>query len=100
MNTNHNRIRVADLETNQQNKVLKTNQNGELEFSDINNLKTDGYNGLDYTAEGKVLDARQGKVLKDLIDNFEVPQLPKKTVSTHTPTGIPANGEEWILYTL
>lgn len=69
MNTNHNRIRVADLETNQQNKVLKTNQNGELEFSDLNNLKTDGYNGLDYTAEGKALDARQGKVLKEMIDN-------------------------------
>lgn len=100
MNTNHNRIRVADLETNQQNKILKTNENGELEFSDINNLKTDGYNGLDYTAEGKALDARQGKVLKDLIDNFEAPELPKKTVSTRTPTGIPANGEEWILYTL
>ena len=100
MNTNHNRIRVADLEQNEPNKVLTTNEKGEIEFSNVNNIRTNDYNGLDYTAEGKVLDARQGRVLKDLIDNFEVPQLPKKTVSTHTPTGIPANGEEWILYTL
>lgn len=65
MSTNHNRIKVADLEKNQPDKILKTNQNGELEFSDVNNLKTDGYNALDYTAEGKVLDARQGKVLNE-----------------------------------
>ncbi|SFD94170.1 hypothetical protein [Flavobacterium phragmitis] len=37
MSTNHNRIKVADLETNQPNKILKTNQNGELEFSDVEN---------------------------------------------------------------
>lgn len=48
MSTNHNRIRVADLETNEPNKILKTNQNGELEFSDANNLQTENYNGLDY----------------------------------------------------
>lgn len=34
MSTNHNRIKVVDLETNHPNKILKTNQNGELEFSD------------------------------------------------------------------
>ncbi|PIF60073.1 hypothetical protein [Flavobacterium sp. 2] len=72
MSTNHNRIRVADLETNDPNKILKTNQNGELEFSDANNLHAEGYNALDYTTEGKALDARQGKVLKEMIDNKTV----------------------------
>ncbi|KRD58824.1 hypothetical protein ASE40_21210 [Flavobacterium sp. Root935] len=70
MDTNHNRIKVADLEINQPDKILSTNSNGELEFSDIDAIKIDSYNGLDYTEEGKVLDARQGKVLKDLIDNI------------------------------
>ncbi|MTH18289.1 hypothetical protein [Flavobacterium sp. LC2016-01] len=37
MSTNHNRIKVVDLEKNQPNKILKTNQNGELEFSDSEN---------------------------------------------------------------
>ncbi|WDF64520.1 hypothetical protein [Flavobacterium sp. KACC 22763] len=72
MSTNHNRIRVADLEKNQPNKILKTNQNGELEFSDANNLQVESYNALDCTTEGKALDARQGKVLKDMIDNVNV----------------------------
>jgi len=66
MDTNHNRIKVADLEKNEQNKILKTNTNGELEFSDINDIS---YNSLDYIDPGKALDARQGKVLKDLIDD-------------------------------
>jgi|GEM_PF-934816 len=70
MSTNHNRIKVSDLEKNQPDKILTTNQNGELEFSNINNIKTDNYNDLDYTLEGKALDARQGKVLKDSIDNL------------------------------
>ncbi|MGE8342851.1 MAG: hypothetical protein ACN6OI_17620 [Flavobacterium sp.] len=35
MSTNHNRIKVADLEKNEPDKVLTTNSNGELEFSDI-----------------------------------------------------------------
>ena len=72
MSTNHNRIKVADLETNQPNKILKTNLNGELEFSDVSTLKTENYNALDCTSEGKALDARQGKVLKDMIDNKTV----------------------------
>ncbi|OIV42230.1 hypothetical protein [Flavobacterium johnsoniae] len=72
MSTNHNRIKVADLETNQPNKILKTNLNGELEFSDANNLQTENYNALDCTSEGKTLDARQGKVLKDMINNKTV----------------------------
>ena len=72
MSANHNRIKVADLEKNQPNKVLTTNHIGELEFSDISNIKTDSYNGLDYTNEGKVLDARQGKILKDMIDTINI----------------------------
>ncbi|MDQ1164565.1 hypothetical protein [Flavobacterium sp. SORGH_AS_0622] len=71
MSTNHNRIRVADLETNQRNKILKTNEKGELEFSDLNNLQTENYNALDCTTEGKALDARQGKVLKDLVEQSD-----------------------------
>ncbi|PJJ08666.1 hypothetical protein CLU83_1952 [Flavobacterium sp. 1] len=70
MSTNHNRIKVADLEINQPNRILTTNTFGELEFSDINNIKTDCYNALDYSIAGKALDARQGKILKDLIDNI------------------------------
>jgi hypothetical protein len=35
MSTNHNRIKVADLETNEPNKTLVTNQDGELEFINI-----------------------------------------------------------------
>jgi len=65
MNINHNRIKVADLETNQPNKILTTNLTGELEFSNLNSIKIDSHNGLDYTQEGKALDARQGKILND-----------------------------------
>ncbi|GEM_PF-4596464 len=71
MTANYNRIKVADLETNQQNKILITNSSGELEFSDINNIKADSYNALDYTQEGKALDARQGKVLKDFVADLQ-----------------------------
>lgn len=74
MSTNHNRIKVADLEKNQPNKILKTNQNGELEFSDATNLQTETYNALDCTTEGRALDARQGKVLKEMIENVQ-PQI-------------------------
>lgn len=70
MSIDHNRIKVADLETNLPDKILITNENGELEFKDISEIKTDSYNALDYTVEGKALDARQGKVLKDLIDHI------------------------------
>ncbi len=35
MSIDHNRIKIADLEKNQPNKTLITNENGELEFSDI-----------------------------------------------------------------
>ncbi|WP_431241123.1 hypothetical protein ACQ9BO_13425 [Flavobacterium sp. P21] len=69
MSTNHNRIKVSDLETNEPDKILSTNSFGELEFMNVNNLKTENYNALDCTEQGKALDARQGKVLKDLIDN-------------------------------
>lgn len=67
MSIDHNRIKVADLEQNLPNKILTTDQNGQLEFSNISEIKIDSYNALDYTVEGKALDARQGKVLKDLI---------------------------------
>lgn len=92
MSINHNRIKVADLEKNLPNKILTTNAIGELQFEDM-------YNDLDCTDEGKALDARQGKILKDLVDNInESPLLTTKTVSSTTPTGVPANGDEWITY--
>ena len=91
MSTNYNRIKVSDLETNQKDKILGTNSSGELEFCDINSIKSDSYNGLDYTDEGKALDARQGKVLKDLIDNLPPPILDnvlhKTGFSTETKSG-------------
>lgn len=80
MSTNHNRIKVADLEKNERDKILTTNSNGELEFTDVSTIKADSYNALDYTQEGKSLDARQGKVLKDLIDNI------KDTLKTYFDT--------------
>lgn len=83
MSTNHNRIKVADLETNEPNKILKTNVKGELEFSDANNLQIETYNKLDCTEENKALDARQGKVLKDMIDN-----IPKSGVASVTGSGV------------
>ncbi|MBP4136959.1 IPT/TIG domain-containing protein [Flavobacterium geliluteum] len=70
MSINHNRIKVSDLEKNQPNKILTTNNDGELEFSNISDIQVDSYNALDYTQEGKALDARQGKILKDLINNI------------------------------
>lgn len=70
MSLNHNRIKVVDLETDVPNKILTTNSYGEIEFSDINKIKIDSYNGLDYTSEGKSLDARQGKILKDLVNTI------------------------------
>ncbi|WP_035644766.1 hypothetical protein [Flavobacterium sp. ASV13] len=71
MSTNHNRIKVSDLETNERDKILSTNSLGELEFMNVNDLKAENYNALDYIEEGKALDARQGKVLKDYIDSFK-----------------------------
>ncbi|KAF2082127.1 hypothetical protein [Flavobacterium sharifuzzamanii] len=35
METNHNRIKVADLETNESNRILITNEKGELTFNTI-----------------------------------------------------------------
>ncbi|MXO07087.1 hypothetical protein [Flavobacterium sp. HBTb2-11-1] len=55
MSTNHNRIKVTDLETNQQNKILITNSSGELEFNDITSaldLKT--VNGESILGSGNI----------------------------------------------
>ncbi|UTN03990.1 hypothetical protein L0669_22030 [Flavobacterium bizetiae] len=69
MSTNYNRIKVSDLETDDPDKILVTNSKGELEFIATKNIKVDNYNALDYDQEGKALDARQGKILKDLVNN-------------------------------
>lgn len=41
MSTYHNRIKVSDLETNEPNKTLATNENGELEFINISDNTSD-----------------------------------------------------------
>lgn len=41
MSIKHNRIKVSDLEKNQPNKILITNESGELEFSDFSNAATE-----------------------------------------------------------
>ncbi|MCV2487674.1 hypothetical protein OD917_22250 [Flavobacterium sp. SH_e] len=84
MSTNHNRIKVADLETNQQNKILITNENGELTFNDIpektfktingesilgnGNIdlsnKQDVSNQINVTLPATVLDSWHGKTVK------------------------------------
>ncbi|WP_264551936.1 hypothetical protein [Flavobacterium sp. N2038] len=66
MDTNHNRIKVADLETNQQNKILTTNSSGELEFSDINNILV---NDLTTGGTTKALTAEMGKSLESTKEN-------------------------------
>ncbi|WP_158728213.1 MULTISPECIES: DUF5050 domain-containing protein [unclassified Flavobacterium] len=93
MSTDHNRIKVADLEKNQPNKILTTNTSGELEFSDINNT-------LDCTVPGKVLDARQGKVLQDnkvdkvtgksLLSDTEITRLGTLSNYTHPVNHAPS----------
>ncbi|MBS7253498.1 hypothetical protein [Flavobacterium branchiicola] len=55
MKTNYNRIKVADLETNEHDKILITNSSGELEFSDLNSaldLKT--INGESILGDGNI----------------------------------------------
>jgi hypothetical protein len=61
LNTNHNRTKVANLETNGPDKILTTNITGKLKFNDlstifVNDLITDGI--------PKALTAEQGKILK------------------------------------
>lgn len=38
MSTNYNRIKVSDLETNDRDKILVTNEKGELKFSDLTSI--------------------------------------------------------------
>jgi len=67
MANDHNRIKVADLEKNQQNKILTTNQNGELEFSDIKDIMI---NDLVTGGTSKALTAEMGKSLNDSKENL------------------------------
>ncbi|MBT1702969.1 hypothetical protein [Chryseosolibacter indicus] len=63
--------------------------------SDINSLLsgkvniTDVYNALDQVLAGKVLDARQGKVLKDLIDALSAAIALKAPLTSPALTGTP-----------
>ena len=66
MSTNHNRIKVSDLETNERNKILKTNLKGELEFIDVSTLQTDSafYSSDTYTPTlNNILNITDTKIL-------------------------------------
>lgn len=65
MNRNHNRIKVANLETNGPNKILTTNTTQELKFNNTNTILV---NDLIVDGTTKVLTAEKGKILKELID--------------------------------
>ena len=55
MSTNHNRIKVADLEINEPDKILSTNSSGELEFADINSaLDFKTINGESILGDGDI----------------------------------------------
>lgn len=85
MNIDHNRIKVSDLEKNQPNKILVTNEDGELEFSTISygqNLEqtlTNGSEAIEKYIRIKKSDASQAIILsKDHLDANKV-----DTVSGH-----------------
>ena len=54
MDTNYNRIKVADLETNQPNKTLITNEKGELTFNDIPEKTFKTINGESILGSGDI----------------------------------------------
>jgi hypothetical protein len=54
MSTNHNRIKVADLETNEPNKTLVTNEKGELTFNDISEKTFKTINGESILGSGDI----------------------------------------------
>ncbi|SFD94408.1 hypothetical protein [Flavobacterium phragmitis] len=55
MNTTHNRIKVSDLETNDPDKILITNEDGELEFNDLtSSLDFKTINGESIIGDGNI----------------------------------------------
>lgn len=54
MNTNYNRIKVSDLETNQPNKTLVTNEKGELTFNEIPEKTFKTINGESILGSGNI----------------------------------------------
>ncbi|WDF64513.1 hypothetical protein [Flavobacterium sp. KACC 22763] len=54
MSTNHNRIKVSDLETNEPNKTLVTNENGELTFNTIPEKTFKTVNGESILGNGDI----------------------------------------------
>lgn len=54
MNTNHNRIKIADLETNEPNKTLVTNDKGELTFNTISEKTFKTVNGESILGSGDI----------------------------------------------
>lgn len=54
MSTTHNRIKVSDLETNEPNKTLVTNENGELTFNTIPEKTFKTVNGESILGNGDI----------------------------------------------
>jgi hypothetical protein len=54
MSTNHNRIKVSDLETNEPDKILVTNENGELTFNNIPEKTFKTINGESILGNGDI----------------------------------------------
>ncbi|KAF2082129.1 hypothetical protein [Flavobacterium sharifuzzamanii] len=54
MSTNHNRIKVSDLETNESNKILITNEKGELTFNAIPEKTFKTVNGESILGNGDI----------------------------------------------
>lgn len=54
MDTNYNRIKVSDLETNNPDQILITNSKGELEFNNINKIVSPNSNPVSATQSGIV----------------------------------------------
>jgi hypothetical protein len=90
MSINHNRIKVADLEKNQPNKILTTNIDGELEFSNVSDILV---NDLTTGGTTKALTAEMGKSLqntkvdkvtgKSLVFDTEITRLGTLSNYTH-----------------
>ncbi|WP_428232480.1 tail fiber domain-containing protein [Flavobacterium sp.] len=96
MSIDHNRIKVADLEKNKSNKILCTNDNGELEFSDPNIIFI---NDLTSGGTKKALTAEMGKALqnnkvdkaagKNLLSDTEITRLGTLSNYTHPSSHTP-----------
>ncbi len=99
MSIDHNRIKVADLEKNQSNKTLVTNEDGQLEFRDYNlkaDLESPNFSGVPLAPTAELgTNTTQVATTAFVLANAAAY---KNIVSTSAPTGVPHDGQEWIIY--